>query len=916
MLVQLSPWEVSRTSIRVPTSSRRRKRDKIDGEEIRSRPSFAASMITTASKRSLSRMKMKSAEFSDCLPFLTITVDHHITVLGQNLIETEGSASYREFSSLRYNSRPGDAGSFFPRLDNVSYSVNSLPCIPAILDTKNDRVYALQQGNNRLTCWNSWKSSGPDEKSALKIHLEQPAVSMTLLPMSKGIIFGSCQNGFIYISRVIGETISVEYLQVKQPKGTVHIGTFAEIEVEQAKPLGRKRKISDADGISSVNFYQVFGDGVSIKILRNNVSLSISNSDRLIKSGSLMQNTASISLLNDELSDYRGHHTLDRVELLISSSGSAPKISVIYTVSNTSIIASQKDELQDPCCGIFCAAISLVNGEISNSPVRIPFQTKKFGLITESVLAAASSEMIYLYDLITGSTLQSISLKRIIRDMDGDVDWVLHTNDRHGIIAIIFEKEDHLHAALSAATLDNNKVNFSSNKLKSSSKLACSLLTSLPEELQGNVKAFDQTSSASADKESHSSLVLIRLDQSVGRALATLEETWQMVISKDGGSCSETSFRDSFDSSLSTLMIDVNSSNQETEVCFSTDSNPQDSSNGEIRTPVKKMKYGKSNGRPLSCLSTKTKGRKVPTFIPQSFIDGSVQIALSIILKEKQDKNSRTALVNLGLDARHVLKDLIQSKRVSARLHFEGSYALQETGKKHPLSVALKAFGHPSFENPFSSLQMILEMIVNCSDLSERHLVIMLDYMMRHAKADGIVDTARFHNAETAPKEYTLVEGHEKKTIIAGVKAVLQMIVGYSECNEAMLRVALVEELSSSAEAIILARMLPNLLMTNPYNNHGHHFVRSTCQWIAALSESFRDDLSWAKTSSGENYLTVLLNSIEKISKNSQAVMSLKDSIGVAEMMNKHKQIRARKDVSEAPQIEQMWGYSIDHIIF
>jgi hypothetical protein len=845
-------------------------------------------MITTASKRSLSKMKVKSAEFSDCLPFLTITADHHITVLGKNLTEAEGSSSYREFSSLRYNSRPGDAGSFFAKSTNDKQSATALPSIPAILDTKNDRVYALQQGNNRLTCWNSWKSCGPDEKSALKIRLEHPALSMTLLPMNKGIIYGSCRNGVIYVARVVGETISVEYLQVKQPKGTVHIGTFAEIEVEQAKSSGRKRKISDADGNSSVNFYQVLCDGSSIKILKNNVSLSISNSDKLIKSGSLIQNTASVGLLNDELSDFRGHHTLNRAELLISSSGSAPKISVIYTVSNTSTDASKKDKIQDRCCGTFCAAISLANGEISNSPVRLPSQTNQFGLVTETVLAAASSESIYLYDLITGSTLQSKSLERVIRDMDGDSDWVLHTNDKHGILAIFFQKEDHLHVALSTAALDESNVNLSSNTLKSSSKLACSLLAC------PNENMFDRVSSTGVDNSTNPSLVLIRSDDSVARALTTLEETRQVLVSKNGKSCSKSSFREAFDASISTLIKDMSSSNQEIDVLVSTDSNPQDCSNGDLRSPTKRLKNGKLNGRSHMI----TNGRKIPPSIPQSFIDGSVQIVLSIILREGQDKSSS----ELGLDARHVLKDLIQSKRLSTRLHFEGSYALQETGKGHPLSMALKYLGHPSVENPLSALQMILEMIVNCSDLSERHLVIMLDYMMRHAKADSIVDT--------------VLKGQEEKTIIAGMKTVLTMIVGYSECNEAMLRVALVEELSSSTEAIILARILPKILMTNPHSNYAHHFVRSACQWIAALSESFRDDLRWAKTSSGENHLTLLFNSVEKIAKSSQAVMSLKDSIGVAEMVNKHKKTSSRKVVSEASQIEEMWGYSIDHIIF
>ncbi len=814
-------------------------------------------------------MKVKAAEFSDSLPFLTITSEHNITVLGKNLNEAEGS-SYREFSSLRFNSRPGDAGSFFAKSTNGKHSANELPRIPAVLDTKNDRVYALQQGNNRLTCWNSWKSSGPDDKSALKVHLDHPALSMKLLPMSKGIIYGTCQNGAIYVARVVGESISVEYLRAKQPKGAVHIGTFAEIEVDQAKASGRKRKMSDADGNSSVNFYQAFSDGASVKILRNNVSLSVSNSDKLVKGGSLVQNTASLGLLSDECF---GQYALGSVELLVSSSGSSPKISVVYTVNKTSNGTTQQE---DPRCGTFCASISLVNGEISNSPVRLHSQTNQFGLVSETVVAAASSEMIYLYDLATGSILQSNSLKRIFRDMDGEADWVLHTNDKHGILAIFFQKEDDLHVALSTATLDESKASLSSNTLKSSSKLACCLLSSSNE---------NPRYAMVGDTETNSSARLIRLDESVAKVLSKLEETRKSHISKNG-SYSGSSFREVFDTSISSLMLDVSSSIQDGE----------------------SGKNGKLNGKHRS----NAEDAKIPASIPQSFIDGAVQIVLSIIL---DSKNKSVTPSKLGLDAHYVLKDLIQSKRVSARLHLEGSYALQETGKEHPLSATLKCLDQPSIENPLSALQLIIEMIINCTDLSERQLVVMLDYMMRHAKAEAIVDTVRSHNVESGSK-YNMPIHHEKQTLIAGLKVVLQMIVGYSECNEAMLRVALQEELSSSAEAIVLARMLPKLLVADPYSSRTEHFVRSACQWIAALSESFRDDLSWAKTSSGENNLNLLLNVVEKVTKNSQAVMLLKDSIGVAEMAKKQKKLDARKGLNEAPQMEEMWGYSIDHIVF
>jgi hypothetical protein len=943
MLVQLSPWETSRTSIRVPksssTPSRRRKRagskDGDDEEATGTCPAFAASMITMASKRSLSKMKLHNSEFSDCLPLLTLTADHHITVMGKDTVDDEeSSSSYREFSSLRYNSRPGDAGSFFAKPENGKRTANDLPRIPAILDTKNDRVYALQHGNNRLACWDAWKGSGPDEKTAMKVELKYPALTMTLLPMNKGIIYGSCQNGTIYVARVVGASISVEYLPAKQPTkkgGAVHIGTFAEIDVEHGRASGKKRKMSDADGNSSVIFYQVFCDGASIKIVRNNVTLSISNSDLLIKNGSLVQNVASISLLNEGLS---GQYCLTGTKLLVSSSGSAPKISVVYKVEATTSCEVNND-VHDTCLGTFCAAISLVSGDISNSPVRLSSQAKQFGLITETVLAAASNEIIHLYDLITGSTLQSISLKRIICDTNGE--WVLHTNVKLGILAIFYPKEDHLHVAFSTATLDESKGYLGSKKLKSSSKLACSLLAYSKDDTQSVAKKFDMICDTGIYKDGDDSFALIRLDESVSTVLTALEETRRTLTSSGGESSSDASFRDAFDASVSSLKNRIDNSKDastRSTRSMSMDSNPQDPSNETASSPkksAKKLRNGKSNGgfTPSSSHKKNKDDEKLPSCLPQSFIDGTVQIAMSAILTENQDEKNHATLSKLGRDARFVLKSLLRSKRVSARLHFEGSYALQETGKKHPLVTALKCIQHPATENPLSALQMILEMITNCSDISERQLVVILDYTIRYAKTDDIVAICKKKRIRSNSTDLSakVIEdensGHKKNVVLAGVMLVLQMVVAYSECNETMLRVALAEELSSSGEAMVLARLLPTLLMSDPYRNPSRaesgeqqNFVKSVCQWIAALSESFLDDLRVTRITSEETYLSFLLNSVTKATKNSEAIMSFKDGIGVAELMKKNEKTNVRKDVIEAPQIADLMGYSIDRIVF
>ncbi|VEU44571.1 unnamed protein product [Pseudo-nitzschia multistriata] len=905
MLVQLSPWETASTSIRVPKRRRKRVGSKGSDKEgdQKEPPSFASHMITMVSKRSLSKMKMHSQEFAGCLPLLAITAGHQITVLGKNLsTETEGD-SYREFTSLRYSSRPGDAGSFFAGPES------DLPRIPAIPDTKNDRVYALQQGNQRLACWDSWKTGGPDEASAVKVRLENPAVSMSMLPMNKGIVYGSCKNGAVYVARMVGGALAVEYLRGKHSKNGKLVGTFAEIDMEQAV-RGKKRKTSDADGNSSVRFYQVFCEGTTITIVRNSAMLSASgshsNPDKpLIQTGSLVQNAAFVDLLGEAPANDRDNYELTRLELLVSSSGSAPKISVVFTVTATHSKTktngySRRESAKDPFCGTFCMAISLATGDVSTSPLRLPPGSNQFGLFTESVLSAASDEMICLYDLETSAFLQSVSLEKPLSDMDKGGNWILGTNAKHGTLCVFYPRDGLLRVALSTVS----GLGSSSERLRSSSKLACSLLanTTGALELMGN--ATDET------QYKQGLLALTRLDEAVARALATLDEIRRTLVSQgdNAKSSNKPSFREAFYVALSNLTKD-------TEGSASTGGYPHYHCNGE--TPTKKMKNGKLNGAVHASLAAK--GGKIPPCTPQSFIDGAVQIVLSTIIIGKEDRNgsNSSSFDELGLDARFVLKDLLRSGRVSARLHFEGLYALQETGKKHPLAIALGCMEYPAAGNPLSPLQIIIEMILNCTDLSERQLVVMLDYMMRHAKARDIVKIVREKHTHMVSKDLAaLTNGDEKTTVLAGVRVVLEMIVGYSECNEAMLRAALVEELSSSVEAVLLARLLPGLLLSNPNRNSPRYFIRSTCLWIAALSESFRDDLGWARTSSGETYLAFLLNSVADTTKNSQEIMSLKDSIGVAEMIQKYKKVKAKKVSSEALQTEELVGYSIERIIF
>merc|ERR1711933_353573 len=141
----------------------------------------------------------------------------------------------------------------------------------------------------------------------------------------------------------------------------------------------------------------------------------------------------------------------------------------------------------------------------------------------------------------------------------------------------------------------------------------------------------------------------------------------------------------------------------------------------------------------------------------------------------------------------------------------------------------LEVIDHPDTENPFTALETAVALIRNCSDLSERQLVVILDYTMCHvnpveiSKTFNSFDENQIHQLYAAKeaisdnivscKERNTLDNainisskatdgknivHHNKIVLDGLVLVLRMVIGYSECNETVLRVALGEELSSS----------------------------------------------------------------------------------------------------------------------
>ena len=175
-------------------------------------------------------------------------------------------------------------------------------------------------------------------------------------------------------------------------------------------------------------------------------------------------------------------------------------------------------------------------------------------------------------------------------------------------------------------------------------------------------------------------------------------------------------------------------------------------------------------------------------------------------------------------------------------------------------------------------------------------------------------------------KEQPEFERITRKVIFAGTAFVLREIVRYSECNEAMLRVALLEEIATRDEAIILAKLLSDTL-TFASREIGSSFkpsqnnIKTTCKWISELSDGFQDELSEVKYSDGESYLIYLLRSVAAATKHSQAILSLREDINRA-ASQKHFMVDGKLGSATPMEVvsrttgEEIAGYSIDRLVF
>eukprot|EP00339_Tiarina_fusa_P000803 CAMPEP_0116996424 /NCGR_PEP_ID=MMETSP0472-20121206/228_1 /TAXON_ID=693140 ORGANISM="Tiarina fusus, Strain LIS" /NCGR_SAMPLE_ID=MMETSP0472 /ASSEMBLY_ACC=CAM_ASM_000603 /LENGTH=904 /DNA_ID=CAMNT_0004695027 /DNA_START=115 /DNA_END=2829 /DNA_ORIENTATION=- len=904
MLVHLTPWKKTTTSLRFTKKSKRR-RD--DGNEGRDFPAVA-SFVTTSTKKGQQKLKHHSSEFSDSSPILTVTSSHSISVLGRTR-----DHSVDEFASLRYSGRPGSAGSFFPSSEEKKGS-SDLPQIPAILDAKNDMVYAMQLGNTRLCCWNALESTGPNDKNSLKAHLSHPALSMSLLPMHKGIAYGTCEDGSLFIARVIdasgGEpTISVEYIQSTQVSGSRHVGTFAELPQAQNKPAGRKRKVSDADGLSPVVFYQLSCTSVGTQLVRHDVLCDrLESNANLVVMGSHSQQTASIDLIP---ASEVGKKTLGKVEILVSSMGTSPKVAILYRICDVAESSSKSRASSKT----WCSLLSLSLGDISHKPVPLPSTATQFGLLTDTIVATASSTLVCLYDLETGGKLYTVDITGGVHASSEN--WLLCTDVKFGTLAILYVDADAISSVFATLSSDQHHRVAQNEESSLASKIATTISNSVVADTGRSGAYVNSLLDVGA-----SNGVSASREDIVRRAVLSLETTQTRILS-DGSDLKTNKLLEAYEKSVASVLAEFKG-------CYSGSlpgHNPQEAlpsntngfkngkkSHGDKATPDKIANGVKS---PISKQALTSKPE-----LPQDFIDGCLRVIISVLCSESMENQN----LNARKDALVILRRLIQTGKVSARVHFEDCVA-NTAGDENPLNSILRSVEacNKSGVRSYSSVDLILDVLKRCPDVSERQLVVMLNYVICRASPVDIAEMmaqSRRHPLKAKCKSYASLHRKRQKLkktdgtdeamtntiVLTGATRVLYEILGYSECNEAMLKIALLEEVGAGQEPIIVARLLSSILSARIHHTSTERsVVRSICQWVSALCDAFHETLRLTKAPSGGTYMDILVRSTEVALRQTRAIVALLDEVDNAELQT---------ETSQGPGPSEIPGYSVDHLVF
>ena len=801
--------------------------------------------------------------------------------------------------------------------------------IPAIFDPKNERLFALQDGNKRLVFWGA-QEEGPDEDGSRGgAMLKERAVGMEILP--NGVVVGSCQDGSVFCATVDNDSgnLQVQYLpaisdtpsEEMQYAGSL-ISTKEQIH-SSIQQSGRKRKSAKGEESKAFDLCQVYATGCKIVLRRHELAVSDSQDFTLERQ---KYKVAEIPLLPPGLDE-------------LSWKAEEPYLMPVYTgqPETVNLFFKLRNEMEASSTQ-YCCSIHLQSAELEHPPYVTQCSQQHSALINSKVLAMAGEGHIRLCDASNGASLHSEPLPAMMEEVD---DWTLLSDPRKGHLILLASREGSLQVIKSTVTtLEAGQPPLLAS---SSMSLAARLSAALGEQ-PSNQKGLPSTrfpKTLVALQNHGTDIIQTKQADAVKTALNTLLRL-EPTVSKMPGSYKPRSLVDAYENAVASLLKE-----------FEEDKKSAENGARAIQMEVKSLTKGTSaaprnvpqaeqvNGFHDKGETKKTKpaevlnGVKSPSSViklmngsdeenliekaatvnaalPLSFVDGATSVVVQMLLQTSQ-KNGAA----LRSDCGQVLHNLLETGKVLARRHLDNDH----DDKSLPGILRALEGSQTKEERMRSPVDLTDDILRYCSDVSESQMVNMLHYMFcRSRPADiafAFLDSKElpsnhphkklsflyFQYADELEVENGVVgDAQEKfeivssKLVIAGSSTLLERILSYSQCNQALLCNALRDGLSFGRETGLLSRLLAELAFSRPSmiaigSNElpaaaagKQNVVKSASQWIPALFDAFGDRLENEDDESKTHSIDLLRlqESLMIARRQAEQLLALEDSINAS----------------------------------
>ena len=310
-------------------------------------------------------------------------------------------------------------------------------------------------------------------------------------------------------------------------------------------------------------------------------------------------------------------------------------------------------------------------------------------------------------------------------------------------------------------------------------------------------------------------------------------------------------------------------------------------------TPTKRRR---KNGVHTGKNAVKPEGN-LPVVDDAAFVQGCLTPLCTLLLDATNTKN-------LG-EAFAILRALVQSGHVLARPAFG------RTLGECTLTVLLeKLFSLQKTKSSYTPLQLVVDVLEHCPDVSEHQMIAMLHYCMLHGEAHSL---ASLLPTASSPKKATSNGSRKRartistsKDVALGVGALLYKVLQYSSCNEALLRSAIQSTMSQDEVALLVRLVSASLNACLAKEHCSVELVHRHASWLGALVDSVRPPIENYTTSAFAGAQQVLRQRI----KQCEALMSLQGILLST--------IASEKTKSSTPSSrpKQLAPYQVERLVF